>query len=64
MFIGLILSLGMSANCLLSTSIVGYLEPRSNLSIVLKFARHQWDIPACWFDASYMKVSQSRNDTW
>ncbi|KAH8892600.1 hypothetical protein GQ53DRAFT_822805 [Thozetella sp. PMI_491] len=39
MLIGLIFSWGMSVTCLL----------------LLKFARHQWDIPVCWLDASYMK---------
>ncbi|RAL17624.1 uncharacterized protein BO97DRAFT_448093 [Aspergillus homomorphus CBS 101889] len=23
---------------------------------MLQYARHQWDIPACWFDATYMKI--------
>lgn len=25
---------------------------------MLNIARHQWDIPVCWFDASYMKVRE------
>lgn len=30
--------------------------------IVLKLARHQWDMTVCWFDASYLLVGHSRND--
>lgn len=26
---------------------------------MLKYTRHQWDIPACWFTARYMKAWQS-----
>lgn len=28
----------------------------SKAHVVVRYARHQWDIPACWFDARFMKV--------
>lgn len=32
---------------------------RLMIRLVLKYTRHQWDIPACWFTARYMKAWQS-----
>jgi hypothetical protein len=60
MLIGVILSLGMSVACLLRMYADNLpLIPLADWLIVLNIARHQWDIPVCWLDASYMKVSDS-----
>lgn len=29
------------------------------MATVLKFARHQWNIPACWYNGTYVKVRSS-----
>lgn len=39
-------------------SIIGVIMHTGNVGVILslgRYNRHQWDIPACWFDATYLK---------
>jgi hypothetical protein len=64
MLIGFVLSLGMSACCLLCkhpplSAIV--FHQLADHPTVRGFVRHQWDIPVRWFDETYMKVIESQS---
>lgn len=40
-------------------TVIGYVLHVAYVGLLLstiKFAGHQWDIPACWFDATYMNI--------